>query len=537
MPRKRKRDSTDEDELDGGGLDISGAAIVKMARLATDSDDSVRTRKRRISFSDEKKRTIITTPSKLNDTSPEGRFGRTTPRKNTTPSKIVDESPYKKVTFNRTHMSATPRRSDSFVAKGILKTPSKTPNKDVETTSDGFCKPTGTPSRATARILSYTPKKSPAAGRCLVSPGGRRDISSPGRGQTIRMLRVTQETSLSFSNQSTSVSNENEKLDMSSSENNCTPTKLNSNYENNDGPLSPIVSSSKKRRKILQDSLSSESSGLHGFATPSPGRFNHLAKVDDNMTRLIDAAMIPDDDSFNKDIIEQSNNESPTKLNGRNMDNIRSLRNSGVEQPDGTTRRVSRSTRNSLETSSAAVVEESKSLIDGGLTENSENEFATSSDVHQSKLNVSNIAVPIFNEQPREVARRTSPRKNNSGLKRRPSETSQLDDKLAQYFSPKSSKREVKVRQDVQDNIAIANAIFSKSPRKNKRRASLKFGSKATEVESFEDVKTICDSSEVNEENSTGAHERQTTKLHVVSFYFILFWTLTESRPQTSFIR
>ena len=520
MPRKRKRDSTDEDELDGAGLDISGAAIVKMARLASDSEESVRTRKRRISFSDEKRQTA----SKLNIASPVVQFGSTTPRKNTTPPRIAEESPYKKVPFNRAHMSATPRRSDSFVAKGILKTPSKTPNKEIEPTSDSFCKPSGTPSRATARILSYTPKKSPAAGRCVVSPGGRRDISSPGRGQTIKMLRVTQETSISFSKQSTSSSNTgNEKINMSSSENNCTPTKLSSNHEN-DSPLSPIVSSSKKRRKILQDSLSSESSGLHGFATPSPGRFDHLAKVDDNMTKMIDSAKIPEDDSFNKDIMEQPNNHSPTKVKGKYMVNSRILRNAETllnELPDSTTRRLSRSTRNSLETTTALFVAESKNLIDGGLTANSESEFVTASDIHESRKDKSNTVVTTSNEQTTEAARRTSPRKNNSGLKRRPSETSQLDDKLAQYFSPKSSKREVKVRQDVQDNIAIVNALLAKSPSKsrktNKRRTSLQFGTKATTLESFEEVQTICDSSEVNDEKSTKVHDRQTTKLHVVS--------------------
>ena len=494
LPRKRKReDDTDDEEEDGDGegVDLTGAAIVKMARLS-ESITSVRTRKRKISFSDEKstQQNVRATPSKATNggsslKSPTEVIG-TTPMKIITPRKFIEESPCKRVSFSGAHLSATPRRSESFIAKGILKTPSK----DLDTSADdGFCKPTMTPSRATARTLNYTPKKSPAASRSFSSPGGRRDISSPGGRQAIRMLRVCNEPVISNKSPAKSIDNSLHNQEV----NHFTPIKQ---MLEDEEPTSPIISSNKKKRRILQDSLSSETSGHHGFPTPSPGMLSRINKVEDTMKKMI--GLLPPDDSFNEMLKNKKEDSSDKKLNSsitseRDLSkHKRSSRNSFKQTlfeqessevkvsdiPAATTSRVS--------------FEVSSESIESKFTNKEQEQRDAPEKASKNVSTNSNLAVPTFDDEPNEV-RRTSPRKN-AGSKRRPS--TMLGDELTEYFSPKSSKRAVKVRQDIQDNLAIANALLAKSPSKSARKRvggrSLQFDEDKTPVKTSM-VKASCD--------------------------------------------
>merc|ERR1712200_102709 len=123
----------------------------------------------------------------------------------------------------------------------------------------------------------------------------------------------------------------------------------------------------------------------------------------------------------------------------------------------------------------------------GQIWKNMEEHIATSDNMalncgldNETKDVLSSRPMPSFKDKAEESGRAKSKRKN--------AERSMLDDRLTHYFSPTSSKRTTKARQDIQDNQAITEALLKKSPKKRVGR-SIDFTSTPSQQHTVSDDK------------------------------------------------
>ena len=331
-----------------------------------------------------------------------------------------DISPAKRVSFNIAHIPATPKRV-GYHARGILKTPSKdTPKKGSLFSPMKFASK-NTPSKIT--WVSLTPRKSPGRRLDRLSSSARViDLSS---ANTPEKAQPKCQTSPIFTS---SKKNMTEKL--------ITPEKLEINF-----PTSPIISSSKKPQ--VNKNRTSSDPDLTGFSTPSPRLLNQLHSLAE--VKLTSLIMSDSEESINLDSVHQHMKDFDDSSDEESFDDKVSSNIKASMEKSGTPTKVQILTNQCIE-----FVSPRKRNLDFDETEENLSELTEKS---------------ISKSDQRQEKKKPSlpPKKKEQDV---------LNDDLATYFSPTSMKRQTKVRQDLQDNLAIATIIKADKRENAQRRRS-----------------------------------------------------------------
>ena len=331
-----------------------------------------------------------------------------------------DVSPAKRVSFNIAHIPATPKRV-GYHARGILKTPSKDTPKKGSLFSPMKSASKNTPSKIT--WVSLTPRK---------SPGRRLDrLSSSARVIDLSSANTPEKAQPKCQNSPILTSSKKimtEKL--------ITPEKLEINF-----PTSPIISSSKKSQVNKNRTLSDPD--LTGFSTPSPRLFNQLHSLAE--VKLTSLIMSDSEESINLDSVHQHMKDFDDSSDEESFDEKVSSNIKASMENSGTPTKVQILTNQCIE-----FVSPRKRNLEFDETEEDLSEL-TEKSVSKS-------------DQRQEKKKPSLPPKKK--------EQDVLNDELATYFSPTSKKRQTKVRQDLQDNLAIATVIKADKRENAHRRRS-----------------------------------------------------------------
>ena len=331
-----------------------------------------------------------------------------------------DVSPGKRVSFNIAHIPATPKRV-GYHARGILKTPSKDTPKKGSLFSPMKSTSKNTPSKIT--WVSLTPRK---------SPGRRLDrLSSSARVIDLSSANTPEKAQPKCQNSpilTSSMKNMTEKL--------ITPEKLEINF-----PTSPIISSSKKSQ--VNKNRTSSDPDLTGFSTPSPRLFNQLHSLAE--VKLTSLIMSDSEESINLDSVHQHMKDFDDSSDEESFDEKVSSNIKASMEKSGTPTKVQILTNQCIE-----FVSPRKRNLEFDETEED-----------LSKLTEKSVSK---SDQRQEKKKPSLPPKKK--------EQDVLNDDLATYFSPTSKKRQTKVRQDLQDNLAIATVIKADKRENAHRRRS-----------------------------------------------------------------
>ena len=331
-----------------------------------------------------------------------------------------DVSPGKRVSFNIAHIPATPKRV-GYHARGILKTPSKDTPKKGSLFSPMKSTSKNTPSKIT--WVSLTPRK---------SPGRRLDrLSSSARVIDLSSANTPEKAQPKCQNSpilTSSMKNMTEKL--------ITPKKLEINF-----PTSPIISSSKKSQ--VNKNRTSSDPDLTGFSTPSPRLFNQLHSLAE--VKLTSLIMSDSEESINLDSVHQHMKDFDDSSDEESFDEKVSSNIKASMEKSGTPTKVQILTNQCIE-----FVSPRKRNLEFDETEED-----------LSKLTEKSVSK---SDQRQEKKKPSLPPKKK--------EQDVLNDDLATYFSPTSKKRQTKVRQDLQDNLAIATVIKADKRENAHRRRS-----------------------------------------------------------------
>ena len=386
-----------------------------------DCEAGPRKRRRQISFSDEVN-SVKTTPVK-SSVGPSGDCTRTSQQRVhssfTEMSRVSTTTPRKNSTDDSEDIS--PNKRVSFNPKHIPATPKrvgfrgkgilKTPSKSSPVNPGTQLSET---KRTPSKVASFrftTPGKSPS----------RMDIkNSPMRLFNVSAVTPSKDK---LEGPSSPILSSSTKMNLSEVVT-TTPMKPEVNC-----PLSPIITSS--RKKLLKHNRSLSDPDMHGFTTPE------LKATTVNVTNIMNEIL--------KDIDDSDDGSSGDEL--FENDDL-----AGVPKDAGTPTKVALSAAQCVEfLSPKKSGRRSLHFTADECKDEKVDAPATIQNASQAQSSLS-------------VRNKTKPKK----------EREILDDQLTNYFSPQSNKRRPRTRIDIQDNLAIVNALQEDFSRKKRKATTLK---------------------------------------------------------------